>query len=178
MGQLGASLPASMPASPSWVVDGFFDEGQPARASRMATTTRRIRRLSGHQAACHDTRPAHSTVEPAPRDSRCDRQREATTCPPIANPVSVSIMIRAVVRSLIVVCVLAGVSAAENPVTAPAPPAAAAAPAAKATHHKKHRVKKARKAKRKHRKHKTEVRSGALAAAFRAWRDAFRKANR
>jgi len=67
-------------------------------------------------------------------------------------------MIRAVVRSLIVVCVLAGVSAAENPVTAPAPTAAAAAPAAKATHHKKHRVKKARKAKRKHRKHKTAVR--------------------
>jgi hypothetical protein len=81
--------------------------------------------------------------------------QNAATCRAIADAVSVSIMIRAVVRSLFVVCVLAGVGladpapAAPAAATAPAVPAAAAAP--KAAHHHKHRVKKARKA--KHHKH-------------------------
>ena len=70
-----------------------------------------------------------------------------------------SIMIRAVVRSMFVVCVLAGVGLAGDPAPAAAPaPAGAttAAPAktaAKGKHHKRH-AKKAKARKADHRKHR------------------------
>jgi uncharacterized membrane protein len=57
-----------------------------------------------------------------------------------------AIMIRAVVRSLFVVCLLAGVGFAETPAAAPAPTKTHVAK--KHTHHKLKR--KARKAKRRH----------------------------
>jgi hypothetical protein len=63
-------------------------------------------------------------------------------------------MIRAVVRSLLVVCVLAGVGYAETP-AAPAP-AAVQAHKAKRHHHKK-KVRKARRRKHHHHHHKVKA---------------------
>ena len=63
-------------------------------------------------------------------------------------------MIRAVVRSLFVVCVLAGVGVAGTPAPATAP-TTQKAPARTAKHHHKKKTKKARKAKRRHH-HKTK----------------------
>jgi hypothetical protein len=69
-------------------------------------------------------------------------------------------MIRAVVRSLLVVCTLAGVSYAETP--APAAPAATSVTKAKKHHHKK-KVAKARR-KRHHHKAKAKLPSATPAA--------------
>jgi uncharacterized membrane protein len=65
-------------------------------------------------------------------------------------------MIRAVVRSLFVVCVLAGVGLAETPAPATTTAVAPAKTAAKPRHHRHHakKARKARKSRKHHRKHR------------------------
>ena len=63
-------------------------------------------------------------------------------------------MIRAVVRSLFVVCVLAGVGFAETPTAAPAPTTNTATSHVAKKHAHKKTKRKARKAKRRHHKAK------------------------